>query len=136
LYATLLSPMRARPREMFRSMVSFYSEELLAPRPTPKLEDLPLSAVRDCLFSIVAAILRIWRPFICNLRTCHALVTGTHLSCASGGSCRTGTPIMFPLCELLFIFRSVVMKPWLISCDWLGKEAFRVLIVICGKLTT
>jgi hypothetical protein len=35
---------------------------LLAPRPTPKLEDHPLSAVRDCLFSIFAATLHIWRP--------------------------------------------------------------------------
>jgi hypothetical protein len=32
------------------------------PRPTPKLEDHPLSAVRDCLFSIFAATLHIWRP--------------------------------------------------------------------------
>ena len=30
----------------------FYGEDLLAPRPTPKLEDHPLSAVRDCLFNI------------------------------------------------------------------------------------
>jgi hypothetical protein len=35
----------------------FYGEELLAPRPTPKLEDHPLSAVRDCLFKIFAATL-------------------------------------------------------------------------------
>jgi hypothetical protein len=38
----------------------FYGEELLAPRPTPKLEDHPLSAVRDCLFNIFAATLHIW----------------------------------------------------------------------------
>jgi len=30
---------------------------LLAPRPTPKLEDHPVSAVRDCLFNIFAATL-------------------------------------------------------------------------------
>jgi len=36
-------------------MISFYSEELLAPRPIPKLEDNCLSAVRDCLFNIFAA---------------------------------------------------------------------------------
>jgi hypothetical protein len=42
----------------------FYGEELLAPRPTPKLEDHPLSAVRDCLFKIFAAALLIWRPFL------------------------------------------------------------------------
>ena len=29
----------------------FYREGLLAPRPTPKLEDHPLSAVCDCLFN-------------------------------------------------------------------------------------
>jgi hypothetical protein len=34
---------------------------LLAPRPTPKLEDHPLSAVRDCLFNVSAATLHIWR---------------------------------------------------------------------------
>jgi len=32
---------------------TFHSQ--LAPRPTPKLEDCPLSAVRNCLFSIFAA---------------------------------------------------------------------------------
>jgi hypothetical protein len=40
----------------------FYGGELLAPRPTPKLEDHSLSAVRDCLFNIFAATLHIWRP--------------------------------------------------------------------------
>jgi hypothetical protein len=37
---------------------NFYGEELSAPRQTPKLEDHPLSAVRDCLFNIFAATLR------------------------------------------------------------------------------
>jgi hypothetical protein len=40
----------------------FYGEELLAPRPIPKLEDHPLSALRDRLFNIFAATLHIWRP--------------------------------------------------------------------------
>jgi hypothetical protein len=40
----------------------FYVEGLLAPRPTLKLQDHHLSAVCDCLFSIFAATLRIWRP--------------------------------------------------------------------------
>jgi hypothetical protein len=35
----------------------FYGEEFLASRPIPKLEDHPLSAVRDCLFNIFAATL-------------------------------------------------------------------------------
>jgi hypothetical protein len=46
---------------VFRNMVIFYGEELLAPRPTSKLEDHPLSAVRDCIF---AASLHVWRPFL------------------------------------------------------------------------
>jgi hypothetical protein len=45
----------------FRNKIIFYSEELLAPRPIPKLEDHPLSAGRDCLFNIFAATLHIWR---------------------------------------------------------------------------
>ena len=60
---------------------TFYSEELLAPSPTPKLEDHPLSAAPDCLFNIFAATLHIGgRSSTRNLRTCHAVVTGTHLS--------------------------------------------------------
>jgi hypothetical protein len=42
--------------------------------------------------------------------------------------------IMFPLHGLPFIFRNVVLKSGLISCDQPGKEAFGVLIVICEKL--
>jgi hypothetical protein len=38
----------------FRNKLIFYSEEL-APRPAPKLEDHPLSAIRDCLFNIFTA---------------------------------------------------------------------------------
>ena len=57
----------------------FHWEELLAPRPTPELEDHPLSAVRDCLFNIVAATLHAGgRSTIRNLRTRHAVATGTH----------------------------------------------------------
>jgi len=50
--------------ECFITLLSFNGEELLAPRPTPKLRDYPLSAVHDCLFSILAATLHIWRPFV------------------------------------------------------------------------
>jgi hypothetical protein len=60
---------------VFRNMVISFGEELLAPRPTPKLEDHPLSAVRDCIF---AATLHIGcRSSIRNPRTRHAVVTGT-----------------------------------------------------------
>ena len=45
----------------------------------PKLEDHPLSAVRDCLFNIFAATLHIeGNSSIRKLRTRHAVVTGTH----------------------------------------------------------
>jgi hypothetical protein len=66
----------------FRNKVCFfYGEELLARRPTPKLENHPLSAVRDCIFHIFAAILHIeCRSSTRNLRTPHPIVTGTHLS--------------------------------------------------------
>ena len=57
----------------------FYRVGLLAPRPTPKLEDHPSSAVRDCLFSLFAATLLMrGRSSIHNLRTRHAVVTETH----------------------------------------------------------
>jgi len=59
---------------------SFYGEEFLALCPTPKLEDHPLSAVRDCLFNIFVATLHIGDRFsFRNLRTRHALVKGSHL---------------------------------------------------------
>ena len=64
-----------------RNMIRFYCEELLAPRPTSELEDHPLSALRVCLFNISAATLHIGgRSSIRNLRTHHAIVTGTNLS--------------------------------------------------------
>jgi hypothetical protein len=42
----------------FATIKILYGEGLLASRTTPKLEDHPLSAVRDCLFNIFAATLR------------------------------------------------------------------------------
>jgi len=57
----------------------FYREGLLAPRPIPKLEDHPSSALRDYLFNLFAATLLIGgRSSIRNLRTRHAVVTETH----------------------------------------------------------
>ena len=64
---------------MFRNKANFSSEELSAPRRTPKLEDYPLG-VRDCSFTRFAAILHIRdRFFSFNLRTPSAVVTGTHV---------------------------------------------------------
>lgn len=63
-------------------MVNFYSEELSAPRPTSKLEDQLLLAVRNCRFNIFTAIFYIRNHFfIHNLLTHHAMVIRTHLSC-------------------------------------------------------
>jgi len=61
---------------IFRNNIRFYGEELSAPRATPKLEDHPLSAVRDCLFNIFAATLHIGRRSSTrDLKTRHAVVT-------------------------------------------------------------
>jgi hypothetical protein len=49
-------------------MKFIYGEELLAARPTPKQEDHTLSAARDCLFTVSAATLRNWRPFLHHIR--------------------------------------------------------------------
>jgi hypothetical protein len=58
---------------IFRNMLIFYNEELLTPRPTPKLEDHPLTAVLQYICG--------YPPYleaVCstrNLRTGHAVVT-------------------------------------------------------------
>ena len=100
---------------IFRNKMRFHGEELLAPRPTPKLEDHPFSAVRDCLFYIFPATLHIGgRSSIRNLLTLHALVTGPHLSqnvldlhCGSSEfECRLGHWLS-----------------WLMSCHFLGANA-------------
>ena len=68
-----------RPLLIVCNKLLFYGEELLASRPNTKLEDHPFSAVRDCLFNLFAATLHIGgRSSIPNLRTRHAVVTGTH----------------------------------------------------------
>jgi hypothetical protein len=45
-----------------------------------------LPFVHGCLFNIFAATLHSWRPFLHpQLRTGHAVVTGTHLTCDTLG---------------------------------------------------
>jgi hypothetical protein len=46
----------------FRNKLVSYGKELLAPRHTPKVEDNPLSAVRDWLFNIFSTAVHIWSP--------------------------------------------------------------------------
>ena len=61
---------------MFPNILNVYGEQLLVSRPTPKLEDHPVSAVRDCLFNIFAATHHIGGSSSTrNLRTRHAVVT-------------------------------------------------------------
>ena len=82
---------------VFRNNIRFYGEELLVSRPTPKLEDHPLPAVRDCLFNIFAAHLHIGGRFsIRNLTTRLAVVTGTHLSIINN------TCVFFYLCAISY----------------------------------
>jgi len=52
---------RTLPEAMcpFRNKASFYGEEVLAPRPTPNMEDHPFSVVHDCLFNIFIATLHV-----------------------------------------------------------------------------
>jgi hypothetical protein len=81
---------------------------LLAPRPTPKLEDHPLSAVRDCLFNVFAATLHIRRPFLhpqpkdapCRGdRDQLIMVTGTDLSWWQGPTYH----VMFEICSFILV---------------------------------
>ena len=61
LYCQKIRP-QPRTCKPFCRVLSVYGEELLAPRPTGKLEDHPLSTARDCLLSIFAATLHTWWP--------------------------------------------------------------------------
>jgi hypothetical protein len=53
-----------RPCEVFGNIVRFYGKKFVALHPTTKLEDHPVSAVRDFLFIVFAATLLIWKPFL------------------------------------------------------------------------
>jgi hypothetical protein len=60
-----INPFRVRGFSCcFVIWLNFYGEEFLATRPIHRLENNPLSAVRDSLFNIFAATLHIWRPFL------------------------------------------------------------------------
>ena len=76
-----LGQSRPEAHVSFRNKGSFYGEELLATCANPNLGDYILSPVRDCLFNIFATTIHTGcRSSIRNLRTRHAVVTGTHLS--------------------------------------------------------
>jgi hypothetical protein len=66
---------------MAHNMIRHYGEEVIAPRSTPKLEDHPVSAVRNYLLNIFAATLHNGgRSSIRVFRTRHAVVTGDPLN--------------------------------------------------------
>jgi hypothetical protein len=71
------------PMQMYRlcNKDSFDDKELLAPRQNYKMEYQPLSVVGDCFFNIFLTTLHIADRFSNrNLRTRHAVVTGTQFS--------------------------------------------------------
>ena len=79
--AKVISPVPMLSVCLFRRKIRFYDKNVLAPRPTSKLVDHPSSALLDCLFNIFAATFHTGsRSSIRNLRTRHAVVTGTNLS--------------------------------------------------------
>jgi hypothetical protein len=88
---------------MFHNKFIFYCEGLLAPRPTPKLEDTPcrLPTATYSMYSQLTSITGS-RPSIHDPRTRHAVVTGSHQIWAST-----------PLCELY-------MDPHMNSIRYLG----------------
>jgi hypothetical protein len=81
---------------------------MLAPRPTPKLEDHPSSAVRGCLFNLFTATRRIGgRSSIRNLRTRHAVVTETHIH---GRFCYTDIKLLWFCLESSGKFENTVFQ--------------------------
>ena len=74
-------PYSQAPQLAYEYFITFcFSQRgVVSASPNPKLEDHPLSAVRNCVFNLFAATLHIGsRSSIRNLRTRHAVVTGTH----------------------------------------------------------
>jgi len=97
----------------FRNKACFYCEELLAPRPTLKLEDHPLSSVPNCFFNVFAATLHIeGRSSSRNLRKRHAVVRQTHLSCE-----------MFSVC-IIFWRKCRKIEKHKSSNAWCSAESF------------
>jgi hypothetical protein len=70
----------------FRNKFIFYSEESIAPRLSPKLEDHLFSALRDCLFNIFRATVHIGGPSLPFATWGRAMPwwQGTHLTRGNG----------------------------------------------------
>jgi hypothetical protein len=65
-------------RNIFVTGLFFKCEGLLAPRPTPKLEDHSMSFVRGCLFNIFPANLQL--EAVASIRNPRTRDKGTHLT--------------------------------------------------------
>jgi hypothetical protein len=79
-----------------KKFIFLYGEGLLAPHPTLKLEDHPLSSVHGCLFNVFAANLHSWRP---SLYPRPEDSPGTHLTWPqsfTGQNIGPVTPISLP----------------------------------------
>jgi len=116
-------------------MVSFYNEELLAPHPTPKLEDLHLLIVRDCLFNIFVATVHIWRLPSLQPETRHSVLTGTHyhrqfLFTDIWKSGMSLTKDAYPKCKFLYTRTHTNESPVVLL--WRKRSGtFRLRIFIC-----
>jgi hypothetical protein len=70
-------------REILRNIVSLHSEDLLAPRPNPKLKNHPFSGVRDCwlnIFGLICLKIRTdFRLFECSNETLGSIKCGEFL---------------------------------------------------------
>jgi hypothetical protein len=98
----------------FRNKASFYSEDL-SPRPNTKLEDHPLSALRDCLFNVFSPTLHIGdRSSNRYLRTHHAVVIygirsrlSRGLRLGSAASRYLGLRVRIPLAIRMYVYCDV-----------------------------
>ena len=74
----LVTPKQASRMWIFLN-ISVLQGGVVSTSPNPQTGGAPSSAVRDCLFNLFAATLLIGgRSYTLNLRTRHAVVTGTH----------------------------------------------------------
>jgi hypothetical protein len=102
---------------------------LLAPHPTPKLEDHPLSAVRDCLFNIFVATLNYLEAIssIHNMRKRHAVVPRDPPNMGGGDAIEKNSIILiryllyvsWTVCDVLPLWRTKhLTEIEHVSVDW------------------
>jgi len=110
-------------------MLVSYGDKFLSPHPTPRLEDYPLSAVHDCLFT---ATLHIWRPSGAHI-TWLLHLDVTHLAMWVSPECgKTGSTNMAASFSesfhILFLFTNLVLIP-LISIFSIQTAKIRITFI-------